>query len=168
MLDDEEIGHLGVLEGMLEGETDFALRAKYRLTARKEYIKQDCSMRAARARLRQSAPIPMQYRAGDLVCFRREQRRQDDTSTNRTTRTNKEPSQVWSSPARIIGFENKTVWVICEGVPVATAEDKLRPCTAAELLAHQVLSRGFEYRRTPQQGFIDQRRAPARDEPDYS
>ena len=29
MLDDEEIGHLGVLEGMLDGETAFALRAKY-------------------------------------------------------------------------------------------------------------------------------------------
>ena len=29
MLDDEEIGHLGVLEGMRDGETAFALRAKY-------------------------------------------------------------------------------------------------------------------------------------------
>ena len=28
MLDEEELGHLGVLEGMTEGETDFALRAK--------------------------------------------------------------------------------------------------------------------------------------------
>ena len=35
LLDDEEIGHLGVIEGMLDGETTFALRAQYRLTARK-------------------------------------------------------------------------------------------------------------------------------------
>ena len=80
MLDEEELGHLGVLEGMTEGETDFALRAKYRLTARRGYVKQDCSLRSARAMLRKSAPIPSDYRAGDLVRFRRERRSADDTS----------------------------------------------------------------------------------------
>ena len=61
--------------------------------------------------------------------------------------------------------EGKTVWVICEGMPVATALDKLRPCTAAELLVHHVLSRGYHYTETPQQGFLDHRRAPPRDAP---
>ena len=98
MLDEEELGHLGVLEGMTEGETDFALRAKYWLTARRGYVKQDCSLRSARAMLRKSAPVPSQYRAGDLVCFRRERRSADDTSTNRQTQTSQEPSHAWSSP----------------------------------------------------------------------
>ena len=65
---------------------------------------------------------------GDLVCFRREQ----------GART---PSDVWSPVSRIIGFDNKTVWVTCEGVPVATSLQRLRPCSAAELLAHQALTR---------------------------
>ena len=140
MLDDEEIGHLGVLEGMLDGETAFALRATYRLSARKGYVKQDCSLRAAKAMLRKAAPLPALYRAGDLVCFRREQRRRDRTSARRAEQRNLEPSSVWSTPSRIIGFEGKTVWVLCEGVLVATAKDKLRPCTAVEILAYQVLS----------------------------
>ena len=156
-------GHLGVLEHM-DGETEFAIRAKYRLTARKGYVKQDCSARARRAMLRRAAPIPGPYQSGDLVCFRREQRRPDGAE-GRATQRNMEPSQAWSTPARIIGFEGKTVWVICEGVPVATATDKLRPCTAQEVLAHQVLSRGFEYRDVNQQGFVDQRHARA-EEPD--
>ena len=50
MLDDDEIGHLGVLESQHEGgETEFTLRSKFRLSARKAYVKQDCSSRAARA-----------------------------------------------------------------------------------------------------------------------
>ena len=57
MLDDEQICHLGVLEGMLDGETAFALRAKYRLSARKGYVKQDCSLRAAKAMLRKATPF---------------------------------------------------------------------------------------------------------------
>ena len=88
MLDDEEIGHLGLLEGMLHGETAFANRAQYRLTARKGYVKQDCSLRAAKAMLRKAAPMPALYRAGDLVCFHREQRRRDRTSARRAEQRN--------------------------------------------------------------------------------
>jgi len=43
LLDDDEIGHLGVIQGELDGETAFSLRAKYRLTAREVYVEQDCS-----------------------------------------------------------------------------------------------------------------------------
>ena len=102
------------------------------------------------------------YRAGDLVCFRREQRRKDRDPA-RTSAANQESSHVWSTPARIIGFDNKVVWVICEGVPVTTAIDKLRPCTAAEVLAYTVLGQKGSVYQPPasgQQGFIDQRNAP--------
>ena len=47
-----------------------------------------------------------------------------------------------SSAARIIGFEDKTAWLIHQGIPIAAALSRLRPCTTAELLAHQVLTRG--------------------------
>ena len=50
MLDDEEIGRLGVLEGMLDGETAFAVRAKYRLSARKGYVK-PCNARQPHCQL---------------------------------------------------------------------------------------------------------------------
>ena len=43
---------------------------------------------------------------------------------------------------------------------MATALDKIRPCNAAEILAHQVLSRGYDINRhRGQQGFVDQRLA---------
>ena len=149
--DEDEQGQLGVLEGAIDGETEFGLRAQFRFTARKLFVKSDCSTRAAKAVLRKAAPIPGHYRVGDLVCFRREQ-----GST--------EPTSVWSSPSRIIGFEGKTVWVLSETIPVATALDKLRPCTAAEVLAFQVLNRAvpnFEEAAGDQQRFVDHRRASA-------
>ena len=45
----------------------------------------------------------------------------------------------WSTPSRIIGFEGKTVWVLNQTCPVATSQDKLRPCTAPEIIAHMML-----------------------------
>ena len=81
--------------------------------------------------------------------------------------TKKKISHVWSTPARIIGFESKTVWLLCEGVPVASALDKLRPCTAPEVLTHEVLTRGYEFRSSEQQRFVDQREAlAAEDDPE--
>ena len=80
--------------------------------------------------------------------------RNDNTNANRAEQRNQEPSTVWSTPARIIGFEGKTVWMLCEGVSVTTAMDKLRPRTAAEILAYQVLSREFEMRPADQQGLM--------------
>ena len=140
MLDDDEIGHLGVLEAQYDSETEFTLRNKYRMTTRKAYMKQDCSSRVARTLLRKAAPIPSLYRAGDLVCYRREQRRKEGSTDIRQEATNQEVSHVWSTPARTIGFEGKIVSVLCEGVPVASALDKLRPCMAPEIFAHEVLT----------------------------
>ena len=62
--------------------------------------------------------------------------------------------------SKIIGFDNKTVWVVHQGVPVATSLARLRPCTSAEVLAFQVLNRGnLQYEHTEaerdQQRYID-------------
>jgi hypothetical protein len=47
--------------------------------------------------------------------------------------------------SRIVGFEvdekdpercSVNTWVVCDGLPVLVATDKLRPCTAAELVAY--------------------------------
>ena len=70
LLDEEELGQLGTMEAIAEGDTEFARKAQIRLTARKEYVRQDCSTKAHKAMLRKSAPIMGDYRAGDLVCFR--------------------------------------------------------------------------------------------------
>ena len=53
------------------------------------------------------------------------------------------PGKEWLGPARIIGFDEKTVNVIHGTVPVTTSLHKLRPCSAAEMLAYQVLSRNL-------------------------
>ena len=50
--------------------------------------------------------------------------------------------------------------MICDGLPVCIATDRLRPCTAAELLAYHYMN---DQRRTPiaqtheQQSYIDER-----------
>ena len=71
LLDEEEMGQLGTLDAIAEGGTEFARKAQIRLTARKEYVRQDCSAKAHKSMLRRSAPMLGDYRAGDLVCFRR-------------------------------------------------------------------------------------------------
>ena len=57
MLEEEELGQLGVLEHQTDSATEFGLRAKWRLESMKAFVRQDCSARLARARLRQSGPI---------------------------------------------------------------------------------------------------------------
>ena len=79
--------------------------------------------------MRNSGPLPGKYAADDLVSYRIEK---ESIGT---------PS--WSGVSRIIGFDGKTVWVTHRGVPVANSLGKLRPCTSAEVLAYQVLSKGI-------------------------
>ena len=57
----------------------------------------------------------------------------------------------WSTGSRIVGFETQpeqgdigpdtpqTCWLINDGIPICVATDKLRPCTAPELLAYQYM-----------------------------
>lgn len=132
----------------MDPSTAFGRNIEYRHTARKAYVHQDTSRRARAAVMRNSGPLPGKYAAGDLVCYRIER---DSNGT---------PS--WSGVSRIIGFDGKTVWVTHRGVPVATSLGKLRPCTSAEVLAYQVLSKGtlqYEHQESEreQQRFVDAR-----------
>ena len=97
MLDDEELGHLGTLENQLDPGLEFGLKSEYRTTARKAFVKEDCSRRVAAATLRKSAPLPGNYQAGDFVCFRREQSK------------SKAPGYEWSPVSRTLGFDGKGV-----------------------------------------------------------
>ncbi|CAE7728714.1 RE1 [Symbiodinium sp. CCMP2592] len=129
VLDEEELGQLGVLSGRLDATTAFGRQAEFRHTARKAFVHEDCSRRVRKTVLRKAAPLPGKYQAGDLVCYRIARDEHSGVST-------------WSTVSKIIGFDNKTVWVVHQGVPVATSLARLRPCTSAEVLAFQVLNRG--------------------------
>ena len=155
VLDEEELGQLGVLAGMQDPSSAFGRRAEFRHTARKAYVKQDCSLRARPAILRRAAPLPGRYQAGDLVCYR----------------IAREGNASWSTVVKIIGFDHKTVWVVHQGVPVATSLGRLRPCMSAEVLAYQVLNRGnlqFEHvdAEREQRRYIDAREDVRLDDPD--
>ena len=102
--------------------------------------------------LRKAAPVVGPYSVGDVVCFRKRP-------------TEGDVSAKWSTGSRIVGFDGKNVWVITEGVPVCVATDRLRPCTAAEALAYEYLTKhhdGGMTRYAPpegqQQSFVDERR----------
>ena len=69
ILDEEELGHLGVLSSMQDGATEFGRRAEFRHTARKAFVHEDYSRRMRSALLRKSGPLPGKYQAGDLVCY---------------------------------------------------------------------------------------------------
>ena len=63
VLDEEELGQLGVLSGRLDARTAFGRQAEFRHTA----VHEDCSRRVSKTVLRKSAPLPGKYQAGDLV-----------------------------------------------------------------------------------------------------
>ena len=71
MLEEEELGQLGVLEHQTDSATELGMRAKWRLESMKAFVQQDCSARLARARLRQSGPRNMEFKAGDLIMCRK-------------------------------------------------------------------------------------------------
>ena len=48
----------------------FGLPSNWRLESMKAFVRQDCSARLARARLRQSGPIGMEFKAGVLIMYR--------------------------------------------------------------------------------------------------
>ena len=151
--DDEEAYDLGVLANVAEdGSDEFSRQSVIRATARKAFAEHDVGSRTARAVLRKAAPLAGEYQVGDVVCFRKRP-------------TDGEVTAKWSTGSRIVGFDGKNAWVITEGVPVCVAVDRLRPCTAAEALAYQYLSRhqdGSMGRYAPpegqQQSFVDERR----------
>jgi hypothetical protein len=96
-------------------------------------VKWDCGVRIQRGILRNATPISGPYKVGDIVSYCR-RARAGETGIQ------------WSVGPRIVGFEvdqknpekdPATAWVICDGLSVCVATDKLRPCTAAELLAYK-------------------------------
>ena len=119
---------MGAIGAQLDPNTEFGLRARCRLTARKSFVKLDCSTRVQAALLRKAVSIPKEYQMGDMVMLRKEQGAV-------------EPQDIWRGPARIIGFENNTTWLSFEAGVIASALHLLRPPTAAELLAWIVLNR---------------------------
>ena len=133
-----------------DGSDEFSRQASIRATARKAFAEHDVGSRTARAVLRKAAPVVGPYSVGDVVCFRKRP-------------TEGDVSAKWSTGSRIVGFDGKNVWVITEGVPVCVATDRLRPCTAAEALAYEYLTKhhdGGMTRYAPpegqQQSFVDE------------
>ena len=136
MGDEAECHDIGAIQAHVDGPTEFALQARYRLAAREAFIKWDCGERVQRAYLKNAAPIPGPYKAGDIVSYCRRARK-DEVGIQ------------WSVGSKIVGFETNPLepnkdphaaWVICDGIPVCVATDKIRPCTAAELLAFHYMN----------------------------
>ena len=93
--------------GKIDGESAFQRLTQVRLACRKSFAETDCSKKNASITLRKAAPTPGDYAADDLICFKRE---------NTGART---PEDKWSSPTRILGFDDpKVVWGLNETVPV--------------------------------------------------
>ena len=112
--DEQEFADLGPLQGPLEPDTAFARRAELRASARRAFIREDCGWRVARAVLRKAVPLIGEYATDDIVC-------------------NRKDDQGWSPACRLVGFDgNKTARLICAGVSVCAAVDRLRPATSAE------------------------------------
>ena len=89
----------------------------------------DCGRRYAAALLRRARVINKNYKAGDWVMYKIENR--GDVA----------PGDQWHGPARMIGADDETVWIQHGSVPVATSYHLMRPANAEELLAAHVLSR---------------------------
>lgn len=153
-MDEDEFADVGSLEvTAADGTSAFARISTVRESAKTTFMKMDCGSKVARAILRRSAPIPGNYQVGDLISYRRRPRAGEQGTQ-------------WSSACRVIGKEgNKTMWVLHESIPVCVPIDKVRPCTSAEALAYQYVSRhkhpiDADGATVPgqQQGFIDMRR----------
>ena len=129
ILNNAEIGQLGVLQDQADGMPEFQQRAEARYTAQKTLVRIDCHRRVKAALLRKAGPLVGDYQAGDIVCFRRDQ-----------GTTSGHPTSHRCGPAKIIGFDGKAVWLQHETVPILTSVERLRPCTSKELLAHHLLN----------------------------
>ena len=123
----QESGDLGVLESQVGGAAQFGRRSDMRFAARKAFAR-GLQPQISRRCTQEGSTHPHKLSSWR---YRRVHRLDREAG--------KDPT---SSAARIIGFEDKTAWLIHQGIPIAAALSRLRPCTTAELLAHQVLTRG--------------------------
>eukprot|EP00974_Lingulodinium_polyedra_P033211 3194904-Lingulodinium_polyedra.AAC.1 len=125
MLEENEIGQLGAIREHMDSTTEFGLKAKFRLASMTAFVRQDCGRRYMRAMSRNAGPILKDYHVGDLLMFRKEQ------------------GMDWFGPARVLGKEDKVLWCLHQGVPVAAAMNRVRPANTAEILAHMCLGQGL-------------------------
>ena len=116
----KKLGQLGALGSQLDSSTEWGLRAAYRLTAMKQYVKIDSGRRYAAAMLRKSIPLPDTSRVGDLVMYKRDQDAE-------------QPGTEWHGPARVLGHDEKTVWMLHNATPISSTTYKIRPADAAEV-----------------------------------
>ena len=108
--------------------------------------------------------MPGPYKVGDIVSYCRRARVRNAADAG-------ESGIQWSVGSRIVGFESdpnypdkdpSVAWVICDGLSVCVATDKIRPCTVAELLAYHFMA-GKDLATPPvsethdQQSFVDER-----------
>ena len=107
ILDEQEFGDLAVLS-QVDGATQFGRRSDMRFAARKAFVHEDCSRRSRAAVLRKAAPIHASYQVVDIVVYRLDRE------------AGKDPT--WSSAARIRG-EDKTAWLIHQGIPPLHSRD---------------------------------------------
>ena len=74
-----------------------------------------------------------------------------------------EPGGEWNGPARLIGLDDKILWMIHNGTPIVGAPNRCRPPHASERLSNSFLIRtGGQFIMPPagQQNFVDVRAAP--------
>ena len=110
---------LGVQDAIQEPEDEFGIRLQVR-QAKAAFTKVDSSRRIRAALLRKSTPLRGPYQQGDLVCFHRRGR--------------------WHGPGRIIGRDGRAaVWIVHGGIPLVAPESSLRPASASEVYAKQLL-----------------------------
>ena len=117
MLEEEELGQLGVLEHQTDSTTECGLRATCLLESMNSSVRKDCSARLARARVRQSRPIDVVFTARDLIMCR------------------KAEGPRCQGPGRIVGFAHKVLGTLHQGTPVAVATGRARPADVSEMLA---------------------------------
>ena len=108
-----------------------------------------------RALLKIATPVSGPYKVGDIVLYCRQPRKE-------------EIGIQWSIGSRIVGFEVDAedatrepvnAWLICDGIPILVAVNKLRPCTASELLAYTYMAKQNPdvVSHAHQQRFVDER-----------
>ena len=73
VLEEESWGKLGVLQEIDAG-AEFALRSIYRICAKQNFVKMDCSKRFNKTILRKAVGSSGNYTVGDSVMYRRDQK----------------------------------------------------------------------------------------------
>jgi hypothetical protein len=77
MGDEEECHDIGAIQAHLDGPTEFALQARYRLAARESVIKWDCGERVQKGYLRNATAVPGPYKTGVVVSYSRRARKEE-------------------------------------------------------------------------------------------